>query len=149
MLSRLSKGEEYRRTTVCIDAYENGVPTGRLYNCHLPEGKKFHSVLHFLQEMENILNETDFPGAFTALRRFVVPSESKGTMPAAEQRKGAIATFSVRILFRQNASWQGSLLWQEGGQEVCFRSVLELILLMDNALSYNGTTEVIRVQSQQ
>ena len=41
---------------------------------------------------------------------------------------------SVRILFRQNASWQGSVLWREGGQEERFRSALELVLLMDSAL---------------
>lgn len=40
----------------------------------------------------------------------------------------------MRILFRQNASWQGSVLWREGGQEERFRSALELVLLMDSAL---------------
>ena len=40
----------------------------------------------------------------------------------------------VRILFRQNASWQGTVLWSEGGQEERFRSALELALLLDSAL---------------
>ena len=51
-------------------------------------------------------------------------------------RSGAVATFSMRILFRQNSSWQGSLTWIEGNQEEYFRSVLELIVLMENALRY-------------
>jgi hypothetical protein len=45
-----------------------------------------------------------------------------------------MATFFVRIIFRQNASWQGSVLWLEGQREQRFRSALELIFLLDNAL---------------
>ena len=134
-MNQIVKGEDYRRTTVCIDSYESGVPSGRLYSRCLPDGRAFHGVTHFLLEMERALDTTDFPKAFTKLRCFTAPSEPTGTFPAAEQRKGAISTFTVRILFRQNASWQGSILWQEGSQEQHFRSVLELILLMDNALS--------------
>ena len=40
----------------------------------------------------------------------------------------------MRILFRQNASWQGELLWMEKNARQSFRSVLELITLMDSAL---------------
>ena len=40
----------------------------------------------------------------------------------------------MRILFRQNASWQGSVTWLEGGRDESFRSVLELLLLMHSAL---------------
>lgn len=31
-------------------------------------------------------------------------------------------------------SWQGTVLWSEGGQEERFRSALELALLLDSAL---------------
>lgn len=139
-MSNVVKGEDYRRTMVCIDSYEKGVPVGRLYNRCLPEGKDFHGVTQFLLEMEKTFDDLDFPKAFTELRKFKEPSEIKPVLPMAEQRKGAISTFTVRILFRQNASWQGSVFWQEGKQEQCFRSVLELILLMDNALSYDSAS---------
>ena len=49
-------------------------------------------------------------------------------------QKGKKATFLIRILFRQHASWQGSVTWLEGGGEQTFRSVMELIHLMDSAL---------------
>jgi len=41
----------------------------------------------------------------------------------------------VKVLFRQNASWQGSIAWLEGKREESFRSVLELLLLIDSAVS--------------
>jgi len=57
-----------------------------------------------------------------------------GAPPEETVREGKLATFAVRILFRQNASWQGSVTWLEGDRSQSFRSALELILLMDNAL---------------
>ena len=48
---------------------------------------------------------------------------------------GEKATFFLKVLFRQNAGWQGSVTWLEGGQEQSFRSVLELLGLLDSALS--------------
>lgn len=52
-----------------------------------------------------------------------------------EKHEGKRATFALRVLFRQNASWQGSVTWLEGGQEESFRSVLELLMLMNSALT--------------
>jgi hypothetical protein len=45
-----------------------------------------------------------------------------------------LSTFAVRVMFRQNASWQGSVTWVEGKREEQFRSVLELLLLVKSAL---------------
>lgn len=129
-------GNEYRTTTVCIDSYEDSVPKGRFYNRYLPEGKTFQSITQFLLEMEQTLDDMDFPKAFTETRYFAPPLENETGPPGPEFRMGDAATFTVRVLFRQNASWQGSVTWVEGKQEQSFRSVLELILLIDNALSY-------------
>lgn len=38
------------------------------------------------------------------------------------------------MIFRQHTSWQGVVIWLEQQMEQSFRSVLELILLMDSAL---------------
>ena len=129
-------GAEYRTTTVCIDSYENNVPNGRFYNPYLPGGTTFRSMTQFLLEMEKALDAMDFPKAFTATRTFGPISECGTGPPEPEYRQGAEATFVIRILFRQNASWQGAVTWLEGQQERSFRSVLELILLIDNALGY-------------
>ena len=128
-------GEEYRTTVVCIDSYEDRTPKGRFYNPYIPEGKGFDSMIQFLLEMEEILNRMDFPRSYTATRIFATPPERSGIPPCTEIRTGGKATFAVRILFRQNASWQGSVTWLEGKREQSFRSALELILLMDSALS--------------
>ena len=56
----------------------------------------------------------------------------------ADPTRGALATFRLRVLFRQNTSWQGLLTWVETKEEESFRSVLELVNLFDSALTYAG-----------
>ncbi len=127
-------GNAYRSTTVCVDTYENAVMTGRLYNPYLETGKEFGSLVQFLKQMDETLDEMAFPQSFTAARSFAPAPKTVQSAPDTDRQTGKRATFSVRILFRQNASWQGSVTWLEGGMEQSFRSALELIFLMDNAL---------------
>lgn len=128
-------GNAYRTTVVCVDSYDEHVLRGRLYNPHQPEGIAIRSVMEFLLRMEDLLDDMHFPQSFSAVRSFGAPPErTAASPPAAERQEGQRATFAVRVLFRQNASWQGSLTWLEEGKEESFRSVLELLLLMHSAL---------------
>lgn len=79
-------------------------------------------------------------------------AEEKPSVPAAEQRgdleemlarigmeePGKRATFVISVLFRQNATWQGTVRWLNRDQTQRFRSTLELISLMEDALSQDG-----------
>lgn len=129
-------GNGFRTVIVCIDSYDDSIPVGRLLNPLFPEAVSFKGVVEFLREMEELLNEMHFPQSFTELRSFravalpVLRMEANGAGP-----EGKLATFAVKVIFRQNASWQGSVLWMEQSREESFRSVLELIFLMDSALS--------------
>ena len=132
-------GNEYRTTTVCVDSYENNVLAGRFYSLYRKEGESFQSLVQFLLKMEQTLDSMNFPQAFTSVRAFAPPpSQKSDASPIPELMKGALATFSVRVIFRQNTSWQGSVTWLESGTEQSFRSTLELILLIDSALSGTG-----------
>ena len=131
-------GAEYRTITVCIDSYHNGVPEGRFYNPYLEAGCKFLSTSQFLIGMERALDTMDFPKAFTATRIFASPPVHINRPPEDQPRQGEKATFAVKVLFRQNASWQGTVTWLEGRREQSFRSILELLLLMDSALQAQG-----------
>lgn len=127
-------GAEYRSTTVCIDSYINGIPVGRFYNPYLEAGRIFQSTSQFLLEMERTLDAMDFPQAFATTRAFAPPPVRMTGPPEELPCRGEKATFAVKVLFRQNASWQGTLTWLEGQREQSFRSVLELLLLMDSAM---------------
>ena len=48
-------------------------------------------------------------------------------------------TFIVKIVNKQNSTWQGSVTWVEEQQTQNFRSALELIKLIDGAIDESGT----------
>ena len=126
----------YRTTLVCVDAYEDRIMQGRMYNTFLEGGIEFTSAIGLLQNMERMLEQIKFPQAFSSTRTFASGSGQQAPHPTDQNIKmGRSATFSIKLLFRQNASWQGSVTWCEGKVEESFRSVLELLLLMDSALS--------------
>lgn len=56
-------------------------------------------------------------------------------------REKKTGTFIVKILDRQNATWQGSVTWVDEQREQYFRSALELLKLIDGALDENEEIE--------
>ena len=134
-MQNLKWGDEYRSTQVCVDGYAEGVLRGRFYHPARPEGLAFESLTQFLLQMEEMLHELDRPQANTAARHFPTGGEHRTiSVPAGKAGKGGLATFRLRVLFRQHASWQGEVTWLEEGVSQRFRSVLELVHLMDSAL---------------
>lgn len=57
-----------------------------------------------------------------------------GGVPMEQEAERKRGTFLVRILYRQNDSWQGEVLWAEQEEKRYFKSALELLKLMDDAL---------------
>ena len=50
------------------------------------------------------------------------------------------ATFVVKIESRQNSTWQGTVRWMEGGDSQNFRSLLELIKLMQSVVGTHDSS---------
>lgn len=123
-----------RKITLCIDSYKDGVVQGRLC-CADGAVECFESFIQFVIKMDMMLEERQTPQAYTSIRMFtpfLFPPEPKHIPD--EHRKGLCATFELQILFRQHSTWQGILAWKEGKKEQNFRSVLELVFLIDSAL---------------
>ena len=133
MLQKVWVGEN-RKLTVCVDSYEAGVMKGRILNFY-QEVEAFESLVQFLMAVETFLEDQQIPQSYTALRKFsdLIPMGEDSTEPSLI-RKGTRATFELQVLFRQHSSWQGVIIWRERKLEQSFRSVLELVMLMDSAL---------------
>jgi len=52
------------------------------------------------------------------------------------------ATFEISVKFQQNSTWQGQILWAEKNMKQSFRSVLEMLRLMDEALAEGAAKTV-------
>lgn len=126
---------KYRNTVICVDSYQDKVMKGRIYNPYVEEPFVFVGTMSFLLCIEELLGQMNFPQAYEIKRsfgQFQTYLNQAGMMLVND--KGERGTFELKILFRQNASWQGTIHWKEEGKEESFRSVLELLLLMDSAL---------------
>ena len=125
--------KEQSRTIICLDSYHNGVPVGRIYSPNA-EVIEFNSLSQFLIKTDELLDGSKKPQAFTTPRTFAATEQPATSLSAADYQQGKEATFTLQILFRQHTSWQGVITWVEEQKEQGFRSVMELIFLMDSVL---------------
>lgn len=85
--------------------------------------------------MEQSLDVENIPQSFHKVHTFFPLTGYWLDEPVDERiRKGKMGTFAVQVLFRRNASWQGTIIWLDKKQTQNFRSVLELIVLINSAL---------------
>ncbi|MBP3334045.1 MAG: hypothetical protein J6M35_08380 [Clostridia bacterium] len=136
MINQVYGDNVFRTTIVCIDEYDNKTPIGRIYNAYFEEGVNFHSTIELLLTLESMLESMNWPQSYSERRLFKSVEDAPEPKKAENEiREGKLATFSLRILFRQNSSWQGELVWHEGNQSESFRSAFELLMLINSAMS--------------
>ena len=56
-------------------------------------------------------------------------------------KHGDLGTFIVRVQHRQNSSWQGRITWMEEDKTIQFRSVWEMIKLIESAMDSVSASE--------
>lgn len=133
----------FRFVIIYVDSFEKKCLGGRIYHPSFNHIKSFNSLIELLLIMEGLFDDLSYPWPSMRIRTFqnqLSHSEKKEFTNEKEakmhylERKGKLGSFSVRVQFRRNASWQGTLRWIDKNKEEYFRSTLEMIMLMDNAL---------------
>ena len=56
-------------------------------------------------------------------------------MGAQHEKRKIKGTFIVNVMFRENATWQGEVVWADEKKKQYFRSALEPIKMIDGALN--------------
>jgi hypothetical protein len=124
-----------RVCVVKVFSYENRSPRGILQNPNFEQDVPFDNLTQLLFAMDELFDEIQNPRRAMTPRDFVRESarakDMGGSMPGEEK---PVATFRVDVMFRQNASWQGNMVWLDEKKEAQFRSALELVMMMDSAL---------------
>lgn len=143
---------------ICVDSVGNQEFAGSLLSPYLGF-EKFDGVLALVHLMETHFNKASYPQSAIQMRSFKKQSVRNRTSvtlvkgnsgmdekmkkvsqayAAQEDKTGDKATFLVHVRFRQNATWQGSIKWLNENKTQNFRSTLELLNLMEDALSEDG-----------
>lgn len=100
---------------------------------------QFNDIVSLMRIFETFFSSFEFPQATHQLRGFSNNKykNQRGLDALNDLTTNEIAdgkpTFVVKIQYRQNASWQGTITWVDKNIEKNFRSCLELIKLMDEA----------------
>jgi hypothetical protein len=129
-----------------VDEIVDGDYSGRLCNPYMEKRLEFGSIFEFVGLMDEFFDKIRFPQTTFRVRRFSKEERITGRSPEVEVERfmsdemlenehGKRATFIVQVQFRQNATWQGTITWAEEKKTSRFRSTLEMVKLMDNALA--------------
>lgn len=111
---------------VTINAYNCGTLDGYLVHPRFGTPQCIKSVsqlIRLLDQAQKLENTPHNPVSYTG-----------GGFDSSNK----VASFTISILFQQNHSMQGKLVWHEASLEAVFRSALELIYLLDDILAVNN-----------
>lgn len=152
------ENEMCRTSIIKIYQYTNRELGGTVENSCLPEKVCFQSSMQLIFLLEELYNELNFPQSSTETRSFIsiqtnylltkqrVQQLREQVITARKQEKQALlkqqekqeeiplATFILSLQYSANSSWQGSISWKKMNYTVQFRSLLELLHLLDEAL---------------
>ena len=106
-----------------VTAYDKGQLHGWLTHSRSDTPIEVYSVPHLLFSIDDYLLREDRVINYNAFA-----DAGLADLPH-------LATLRIRILFQENHTWQGLLRWDETGKEASFRSVWELIQILDEVLS--------------
>ncbi|NCB94652.1 MAG: hypothetical protein EOM40_19195 [Clostridia bacterium] len=126
---------------ICIDRYDGGEASGRIYHCYDEDAWSFSNVIQMVGLVETFFDSISFPQASTKARAFVKtkqPQKKEMSKIVTPQelisKRGELGTFLMHVKYRQNSSWQGEVEWLEGESRQQFVSVLEVLKILNNAL---------------
>jgi hypothetical protein len=134
---------------ICIDEKKPEGDVIRLFHCYADEAVQFKDIGRLPIEMEELFESIYFPQSTTKSRSFVMRNNkierntTNKQLPeqTVRSRRGKMATFVVQVQYRQNATWQGKVLWADKNKSINFRSALELLKLIDSALEENNVSD--------
>ncbi len=128
---------------VCVDNRAETDFGGRFFNRYQTEPVGFRTIGELQIKMDAFFDEIGNPQVSTQTRSFFTKTtttqEKRGRDAVQEtekmlEHKGDLATFVIHVQYRQNATWQGKIVWADRKSECNFRSALEMLKLMDMSL---------------
>ena len=149
---------------VCVDRSEGRLVCGRMYHRYYDREIPFGNFDELIHRIDRFFDQINFPHASTTIREFLTDEKGAGTAPAVSEeyisesymngyrkeyrevmqdkelleQHGYLETFIVRVQHRQNSTWQGRITWADENKTMNFRSIWEMIHLMESALDKDG-----------
>ena len=135
---------------LCITRNNEGELGGVFYHSYSEAPIPFQGIGQMTLRMEKLYDWLRFPHPGTNSRSFGRTAQPDGRIHERKRimsdeslltKHGDIATFIVRVQHRQNSSWQGRVTWMEEDRTIQFRSVWEMIKLIESAVDSVSSVE--------
>ncbi len=144
---------------ICVDRIEDSELKGRMFHSYNSREVSFENTDDLIFSMFYLFEYLQFPRNATTLRIFGtevretparrvsdhIGKDRKKIMTDKEllEQHGSVETFIVRVQRRQNSTWQGRITWAKEDKTVNFRSIWEMIHLMESAIYKGADPETI------
>ncbi len=135
---------------LCVDRLWDGEPAGRLFHSYRTDAVPFTGIDEMMFHMEALYDALVFPYPATNERNFAPVKKTEEHYTERDRimkdesllsKHGDIGTFIVRVQHRQNSTWQGRITWMEEDKTISFRSVWEMVKLIESAVGAVCETE--------
>ena len=147
--ARFVSGSKAREFMVSIGSYREAEINGYISHSALNQCQRFESLLELIHLVSARLDELGIAQPATELRSFCEPNILEGRegmitilkdqkVKTIPQKVLGKPEFLIRLNMRQNATWQGELCWVNDGRKIHFRSLLEMVNLMQEAIEISG-----------
>jgi len=139
------------KMTAKIKKSNDGILYGELNCKYFEDPFIFSNIMDMVEMMEIAFDTKGFPERQFLPRAFgektrrirkneidlptLVKERSLPQTSAPEQQTGTVCTFEILVRYRHNAEWQGSVHLVEKNITTQFKSIIELVMYIDNALS--------------
>lgn len=137
---------------LCVDGLNSKGCCGRIYHAYSREAISFFSLGEMLFQMDYFFDSLDFPRRSNNIRYFTDVHNNSAPKEVFErvmtdqellEYHGKQDTFIVRVQHRQNNTWQGRITWADKNKTLTFRSIWEMVHLMENAIYEDAKPEEI------
>lgn len=130
------------KVVISVDSVQNGELAGSIYSAFCNESMRFYNACQMIAILDDLFDQLSFPQSSVNYRKFSSKNcktkqfkKTGDNMDSKEIKKNSAARFVVHVQFRQNATWQGTIQWLDENKTQKFRSTMEMLKLMDEAVS--------------
>lgn len=161
VLAAVDLPENGRIFMVCMQCQTDGQWRGRIHNLYVEQPQAFVGLAEAVLKMDGMMDALDNPQAVTKHRSFWQPAKGNSHNAVVQQAARKTirqywteaslhttqedgAVFFIRVRFRQHSSWQGEVTWKQENKTVAFRSVLELLHLLQSAMERQQAGKAVK-----
>lgn len=132
--------------TIALLSYENGVLCGHLHSPVLKKSIQFHNLTELILIMDQIMKDLNIPEYDERYHHVIIKNQlldveldyqelkqnnfEKYLNRSLMYLKKSKDIFMVKVMYRQNNTWQGKITWLRTNKTRFFRSALELVELI-------------------